>query len=130
MEDTGQKVKLLYNQFTNAGSISRASGIIAGMQAKYVQVEKAGAPLQIVTREVPEPKPGEVRIKVEACGVCHSDSVTVQGLFPFLTYPRVPGHEIVGTVDAAGKDVPQWKAGQRARDTLYSCPGACTQPRR
>ena len=84
------------------------------MQARYVQVDKPGAPLEIVRREVPEPKAGEVRIRVEACGVCHSDSVTVAGLFPFITYPRVPGHEVVGKVDAVGDGVPQWKPGQRA----------------
>ncbi len=84
------------------------------MQARYVQVDKPGAPLEMVRREVPEPKAGEVRIRVEACGVCHSDSVTVAGLFPFITYPRVPGHEVVGKVDAVGDGVPQWKAGQRA----------------
>jgi D-arabinose 1-dehydrogenase-like Zn-dependent alcohol dehydrogenase len=84
------------------------------MRAKYVQVEKPGAPLEMVTREVPEPETGEVRMRVQACGVCHSDSATVDGLFPFITYPRVPGHEIVGIVDAVGKNVPQWKVGQRA----------------
>jgi len=78
-----------------------------------VQVEKAGAPLELVTREVPEPKLDEVRVRVEACGVCHSDSVTVAGLFPFIRYPRVPGHEIVGRVDAVGEGVTQWKSGQR-----------------
>jgi D-arabinose 1-dehydrogenase-like Zn-dependent alcohol dehydrogenase len=83
------------------------------MQARYVQVEKAGAPLELVTREVPEPKLDEVRVRVEACGVCHSDSVTVAGLFPFIRYPRVPGHEIVGRVDAVGEGVTQWKSGQR-----------------
>lgn len=83
------------------------------MRARYVQVENANAPLKLVTREVPEPRAGEVRVRVEACGVCHSDSVTVAGLFPFITYPRVPGHEIVGRVDSVGADAPQWKAGQR-----------------
>lgn len=83
------------------------------MKAKYVQVEKAGSPLELVTRDVPEPRVGEVRVRVEACGVCHSDSVTVAGLFPFITYPRVPGHEIVGKVDSVGEGVPQWKVGQR-----------------
>lgn len=83
------------------------------MRAKYVQVEKARSPLELVTRDVPEPKAGEVRVRVEACGVCHSDSVTVAGLFPFITYPRVPGHEIVGRVDSVGEGVPQWKVGQR-----------------
>ncbi len=84
------------------------------MTAKYVQVQHAGAALEMVTREVPEPGPGEVRVRVEACGICHSDTVTVQGLFPFVTYPRVPGHEIAGTVDSVGAGVPQWKPGQRA----------------
>jgi D-arabinose 1-dehydrogenase-like Zn-dependent alcohol dehydrogenase len=83
------------------------------MKARYVQVEKAGAPLQMVTREVPDPKPGEVRVRVEACGVCHSDSATVAGWIPFITYPRVPGHEIVGRVESVGEGVPQWKPGQR-----------------
>jgi D-arabinose 1-dehydrogenase-like Zn-dependent alcohol dehydrogenase len=84
------------------------------MRARYVQVQKAGSLLEVVTREVPEPRAGEVRIRVEACGVCHSDSVTVAGLFPFIGYPRVPGHEVVGKVDSVGEGVPQWKPGQRA----------------
>jgi D-arabinose 1-dehydrogenase-like Zn-dependent alcohol dehydrogenase len=83
------------------------------MEARYVEVKKAGGPLEVVTRQVPEPAAGQVRVRVEACGVCHSDSITVAGLMPFVTYPRVPGHEIVGTVDAVGPDVPQWQTGQR-----------------
>jgi D-arabinose 1-dehydrogenase-like Zn-dependent alcohol dehydrogenase len=83
------------------------------MKARYVQVEKAGAPLKLLTLDVPEPRAGEVRVRIEACGVCHSDSVTVAGLFPFVSYPRVPGHEIVGRVDSVGENVPQWKPGQR-----------------
>jgi D-arabinose 1-dehydrogenase-like Zn-dependent alcohol dehydrogenase len=83
------------------------------MRARYVQVENAGGPLRIVTREVPEPRAGEVRVRVDACGVCHSDSVTVSGLLPFIRYPRAPGHEIVGTVDSVGEDVPQWGSCQR-----------------
>ena len=83
------------------------------MRARYVQVEKAGAPLELVTRDVPAPGLGEVRVRVEACGVCHSDSITVAGLFPFIRYPRVPGHEVVGKVDSVGEGVVQWKAGQR-----------------
>ena len=58
---------------------------VAAMRARYVQVEKAGATLKLVTREIPEPRAGEVRVRVEACGVCHSDSVTVAGLFPFVS---------------------------------------------
>jgi D-arabinose 1-dehydrogenase-like Zn-dependent alcohol dehydrogenase len=101
------------------------------MQARYVQVAKGGAPLEVVTRDVPEPKAKEVRIRVQACGVCHSDSVTVQGLFPSITYPRVPGHEVVGTVDAVGENVPQWKVGQRVGVGWYGghC-GRCEPCRR
>ena len=83
------------------------------MKARYIQVEKSGGPLTLVEREVPEPGAGQVRVRVEASGVCHSDSMTVEGLFPFITYPRVPGHEIVGKVDAVGENVSQWKPGQR-----------------
>jgi D-arabinose 1-dehydrogenase-like Zn-dependent alcohol dehydrogenase len=101
------------------------------MKARYVQVDKAGAPLKIVTREIPAPGAGEVRVRVEACGVCHSDSVTVAGLFPNVTYPRVPGHEIVGKVDSVGDNVPQWKAGQRVGIGWYGghC-GRCEPCRR
>lgn len=83
------------------------------MQARYVQVAKGGAPLELLTRDVPEPKAGQVRVRIQACGVCHSDSVTVGGYFPFITYPRVPGHEIVGIIDAVGEGVVPWKTGQR-----------------
>jgi len=67
----------------------------------------------MVEREIPEPGSGTVRIKVQACGICHSDTLTKQGGFPGLEYPRVPGHEVVGVVDAAGPDVARWTAGQR-----------------
>jgi len=67
----------------------------------------------MVEREIPEPGSGTVRIKVQACGICHSDTLTRQGGFPGLEYPRVPGHEVVGVVDAAGPDVARWTAGQR-----------------
>lgn len=101
------------------------------MNGRYVQVEKAGAPLKQVSREVPEPKTGEVRVRVEACGVCHSDSITVDGLFPFITYPRVPGHEIVGKVESVGANVPQWAVGQRVGIGWYggNC-GRCEPCRR
>ncbi|MBV9178365.1 MAG: alcohol dehydrogenase catalytic domain-containing protein [Nitrososphaeraceae archaeon] len=74
-----------------------------------VQVPKANGPFEIVEREVPEPSPMQVRIKVQACGICHGDSVTKQGLFPGIKYPRVPGHEIAGVIDKVGKDVVEWK---------------------
>ena len=80
---------------------------------RAVQVPKAGGKLEMVEREIPEPKPGTVRVKVQACGICHSDSVTVEGLFPGIQYPRVPGHEVVGVVDKVGDGVKGWKVGDR-----------------
>src|SRR5689334_23494689 len=80
---------------------------------KAVQVPKAGADFEVVEREIPEPRAGQVRIRVQACGVCHSDSVTKEGLFPGISYPRVPGHEIAGLIDAVGQGVTTWKAGER-----------------
>ena len=80
---------------------------------RVAQVSRPGGPLEIVEREIPEPGPGFVRIKVQACGVCHSDSVTKDGLFPGIQYPRVPGHEVIGAIDAVGPNVPRWKPGQR-----------------
>ena len=79
-----------------------------------VQVPSPKASFEIVEREIPEPSPGSVRIKVQACGVCHSDSLTKEGTFPLVQYPRVPGHEVVGVVDAVGPGVPRWAPGQRA----------------
>ena len=80
---------------------------------KAVQVPKAGADFEIVEREIPNPGAGQVRIRVLACGVCHSDSVTKDGLFPGIVYPRVPGHEVAGVIDALGSGVTTWKKGQR-----------------
>ena len=80
---------------------------------RAVQVPQAKGAFEIVEREIPEPTPGTVRIKVQACGICHSDSVTKEGLFPGIQYPRVPGHEVVGVVDAVGQGVTRWKPGQR-----------------
>jgi D-arabinose 1-dehydrogenase-like Zn-dependent alcohol dehydrogenase len=80
---------------------------------KVVQVANANAPLELVERDIPEPKARQVRIKVQACGVCHSDMFTVTGGFPGIQFPRVPGHEIVGIIDALGTDVPDWKKGAR-----------------
>src|SRR5262249_26265367 len=68
---------------------------------------------EIVEREIPQPEPNWVRIKVQACGVCHSDSVVKEGFWPGLQFPRVPGHEVVGVIDAVGAGVTQWKPGQR-----------------
>jgi D-arabinose 1-dehydrogenase-like Zn-dependent alcohol dehydrogenase len=80
---------------------------------RAVQVTKAKGPLELVEREIPQPGPNEVRIKVQACGVCHSDSVVKEGLFPNIQYPRVPGHEVVGIVDAVGANETAWKIGQK-----------------
>jgi D-arabinose 1-dehydrogenase-like Zn-dependent alcohol dehydrogenase len=80
---------------------------------KAVQVPKPGADFEVVEREVPQPGPGEVRIKVEACGVCHSDVLTKEGAWPGLIYPRVPGHEVAGRIDEVGPGVMTWKKGQR-----------------
>ena len=80
---------------------------------RAVQVSRAGGPFEIVQRQIPEPAEDWVRIKVQACGICHSDSLVKEGLWPGLQYPRVPGHEAVGLVDAVGNRVSQWKLGQR-----------------
>jgi D-arabinose 1-dehydrogenase-like Zn-dependent alcohol dehydrogenase len=77
-----------------------------------VHVARPKAPFEIAEREIPEPGSGSVRIKVQACGICHSDSLTKEG-FPLVQYPRVPGHEVVGVVDAVGSGVARWKPGQR-----------------
>src|ERR1700733_12235003 len=80
---------------------------------RAVQVSRAGGPFEIVERPIPEPAAGLVRIKVQACGICHSDSYTKEGLFPGMEYPRVPGHEVVGVIDAVAPGVPRWTPGQR-----------------
>jgi D-arabinose 1-dehydrogenase-like Zn-dependent alcohol dehydrogenase len=80
---------------------------------RAVEVREPGAKLKVVEREMPEPGAGKVRIKVDACGICHSDSFTVEGHFPGINYPRVPGHEIAGRVDALGDGVTEWQVGQR-----------------
>ena len=80
---------------------------------RAMQVRSAGGAFELVQKEFPEPGPGQVRVRVQACGVCHSDSLTKEGLWPGLQYPRVPGHEVAGIVDAVGADVPLFKPGQR-----------------
>jgi D-arabinose 1-dehydrogenase-like Zn-dependent alcohol dehydrogenase len=80
---------------------------------RVMQVTRPGAPLELVEREIAEPGVGQVRIKVEACGVCHSDVMTKEGTWPGIQYPRVPGHEIAGVVDALGAGVTAWAQGQR-----------------
>jgi D-arabinose 1-dehydrogenase-like Zn-dependent alcohol dehydrogenase len=80
---------------------------------KAVQVPKPGAAFEVVERDIPAPGPGQVRIRVEACGVCHSDVITKEGLFPGMSYPRVPGHEIAGVIDEVAAGVKGWKKGDR-----------------
>jgi D-arabinose 1-dehydrogenase-like Zn-dependent alcohol dehydrogenase len=81
---------------------------------KAAQIPKAGADFQIIEREIPKPGAGQVRIKVQACGVCHSDMFTKEGAWPGIQYPRVPGHEVAGIIDELGDGVTEWKKGQRA----------------
>jgi len=80
---------------------------------KAAQISKPGADWELVERDIPEPGAGQVRVKVEACGICHSDMFVKEGLWPGLQYPRVPGHEIGGRVDAVGDNVREWEKGQR-----------------
>ena len=80
---------------------------------KAAQISKAGGDWELIERDIPEPGAGQVRVKIEACGICHSDSVVKDGIWPGLQYPRVPGHEIAGRVDAVGANVNSWAVGQR-----------------
>ena len=80
---------------------------------RAVQVSRPNGPFELVEREIPEPGTTSVRIKISACGICHSDSFTKEGTFPGVQYPRIPGHEIAGIIDAVGKGVVGWSAGQR-----------------
>ncbi len=92
---------------------------------RVAQVSRLNGPLEIVERPIPEPGPGSVRVKVQACGVCHSDSMTVHGAMPGITYPRVPGHEIAGIIDAIGAGVTGWAPGQRVGVGWHG--GYCSQ---
>ena len=81
---------------------------------KVAQISKAGGDFEIVEREIPKPDAGQVRIKVQACGVCHSDVLTKEGAWPGIQFPRVPGHEVAGIIDELGTGVSGWTKGQRA----------------
>ena len=89
------------------------STAVAAATMKVARVPKPGADFEVIEREIPEPGPAEVRIRVRACGVCHSDVLTKEGSLPWIQYPRVPGHEVAGVVDAVGSGVTAWKQGQR-----------------
>ncbi|PYK68279.1 MAG: alcohol dehydrogenase [Verrucomicrobia bacterium] len=80
---------------------------------KAAQISRAGGDFELVEREIPQPGPGQVRVKVEACGICHSDVLVKEGLWPGLQYPRVPGHEVAGRIDALGANVTNWRKDQR-----------------
>jgi D-arabinose 1-dehydrogenase-like Zn-dependent alcohol dehydrogenase len=97
---------------------------------RAVQVKAANGDFELVERDIPTPGPRQVLVRVQACGVCHSDSITKQGIFP-IKYPRVPGHEVVGLIDKVGAEVPNWKAGQRVGVGWYGghC-GHCPSCRR
>jgi D-arabinose 1-dehydrogenase-like Zn-dependent alcohol dehydrogenase len=86
---------------------------VAAAPMRAAQISKAGGDFEIVDREIPNPGSGQVRIKVQACGICHSDALTKDGLWPGIQFPRVPGHEIAGVVDEVGPGVSTWKKGQR-----------------
>jgi len=90
-----------------------ATTAIAVATMKVAQVSKPGAGFEVVEREIPEPGAGQVRIKVQACGVCHSDALTVEGAWPGIQYPSVPGHEVAGIIDEVGEGVSVWTKGQR-----------------
>src|SRR6202165_1434341 len=90
---------------------------------RAVQVPSAKGPLQMGERDIPEPGPGWVRIRVEACGICHADSYVKEGLWPGIEYPRVSGHEVAGVIDAVGSSVAAWKPGQRVGVGWYG--GRC-----
>ncbi len=86
---------------------------VAVASMEVAQVSSPGADFQIVEREIPTPGAGQVRIRVQACGICHSDSLTKEGTWPGIQYPRVPGHEVAGVIDERGPGVSEWKTGQR-----------------
>lgn len=90
-----------------------ATTTVAVGTMKVAQVSRPGADFEIIEREIPKPGAGEVRIKVQACGVCHSDAFTKEGAWPGIQYPRVPGHEVAGIIDEVGAGVSTWKKGQR-----------------
>jgi D-arabinose 1-dehydrogenase-like Zn-dependent alcohol dehydrogenase len=118
-------------ELTTGTSIVATAASTKAAPGRVALFAKPGATLELVTRDLPEPGPREVRIRVHACGVCHSDSLVQHGLFPGITYPRVPGHEVIGVIDALGPDVLDHKVGQRVGVGWYGghC-GRCEPCRR
>ena len=104
---------------------------VAVAPMKVAAIPAPGADFQIIEREIPSPDAGHVRIKVQACGVCHSDVFTKDGTWPGIQYPRVPGHEVVGIIDEAGEGVSGWTKGQRVGVGWHGGhDGTCTPCRR
>ncbi|HYA61146.1 MAG TPA: alcohol dehydrogenase [Candidatus Acidoferrum sp.] len=89
---------------------------------RAMQISKPGADFELIRKEIPEPREDEVRIKVEACGVCHGEALVKEGYFPGIEYPRIPGHEVVGTIDKLGSNVSFWEIGQRVGVGWYGGP--------
>src|SRR5688572_8993398 len=90
-----------------------ATKAVAKEVMTVAQISKPGGDFEVVEREIPSPGPGQVRIKIQACGVCHSDVFTKEGMWPGIEYPRIPGHEVVGIIDEVGAGVSGWTTGQR-----------------
>ena len=104
---------------------------VALSSMKVAQIPRPGAEYQIVEREIPKPTAGHVRIRVQACGVCHSDVFVKEGSWPGIQYPRVPGHEVAGVIDEVGAGVTTWKSGQRVGVGWHGGQdGTCPQCRR
>jgi D-arabinose 1-dehydrogenase-like Zn-dependent alcohol dehydrogenase len=104
---------------------------VAVATMKAAQISRGGAGFEIVEREIPEPGSGHVRIKVQACGVCHSDELVVAGSWPGIQYPRVPGHEVAGIIDEVGAGVSDWTKGQRVGVSWHGGhDGTCRECRR
>ncbi len=109
----------------------RQPGLSSSVKAKAVQVATVGGPLELVELDVADPGPGHVRIQVKACGVCHSDSFTVNAAFPGVTLPLSPGHEIAGVIESVGPGVTGWTAGQRVGVGWFGgADGTCAACRR
>jgi len=103
-----------WNPIITFRKISPIEGVNPMATMRAAQITEPGKDFEIVEREIPEPGEGQVRIKVEACGICHSDDVVQSGEWPYgIDYPRVPGHEVIGHIDKVGRGVDAWKEGQR-----------------
>lgn len=108
-----------------------ATKAVAKEVMTVAQISKPGGDFEVVEREIPEPSARQVRIKIQACGVCHSDEFTKEGLWPGIQYPRAPGHEVVGVIDELGDGVSAWKIGQRVGVGWHGGhDGTCTACRR